>query len=218
MVGWRDCDCTGGRYDHGSRKPGAGRSRMGAIMSLDLAAPGPRLPAPVMTRSLAETISALSETEARSALLRVCASSRWAAAMIAARPFASDAALFDAAERSWWALDRADWLEALAAHPRIGDGVAAGPGHSATREWSRQEQARAATASPEVRTALAAGNAEYERRFGHVFLICATGRPADEILAELRRRLENDPAAEIREAAGEQAKITRLRLARLAAP
>ena len=171
-----------------------------------------------MTDSVARSLNALTEADARAELLNCCASSRWADAMIAARPFASDAELFNAAERSWWALDRADWLEAFAAHPRIGNGVAAGPGHAATREWSRQEQGRAATASPDVRAALAAGNAEYERRFGHVFLICATGRPADEILAELRRRLENDPAEELREAAGEQAKVTRLRLARLAAP
>lgn len=171
-----------------------------------------------VTDSVARYLNALTEAGARAELLNCCGSSRWAAAMLAARPFASDAELFDAAERSWWAFDRVDWLEAFAAHPRIGDGVAAGPGHSATREWSRQEQARAATAPPEVRAALAAGNVEYERRFGHVFLICATGRSADEILVELRRRLENDPGREIREAAGEQAKITRLRLARLAAP
>ena len=171
-----------------------------------------------MADSVTRYLNALTEADARAGLLSCCASSRWADAMIAARPFAGDAELFDAAERSWWALDRADWLEAFTAHPRIGDGVAAGPGPAATREWSRQEQGRAATASPDVRAALAAGNAEYERRFGHVFLICATGRPADEILAELRRRLENDPAEELREAAGEQAKVTRLRLARLAAP
>jgi 2-oxo-4-hydroxy-4-carboxy-5-ureidoimidazoline decarboxylase len=171
-----------------------------------------------MADSVARYLNALAEARATAELTKCCASSRWADAMIAARPFASDAELFDAAERSWWALDRADWLEAFGAHPCIGDGAAAGPGHAATREWSGQEQARAATAPLEVRAALAAGNAEYERRFGHVFLICAMGRPADEILVELRRRLENDPAAEIREAAGEQAKITRLRLARLAAP
>lgn len=168
--------------------------------------------------SVARRLNALTAADARAELLSCCASSRWADAMIAGWPFASDAELFSAAERSWWALDRADWLEAFAAHPRIGEAAAAAPGHAATREWSRQEQARAATAPPEVRTALAAGNAEYERRFGHVFLICATGRPADEILVELRRRLDNDPDAEIREAAAEQAKITRLRLARLAAP
>jgi 2-oxo-4-hydroxy-4-carboxy-5-ureidoimidazoline decarboxylase len=167
--------------------------------------------------SLAERLNALSEAEARALLLRCCGSSRWAAAMIGARPFASDDAVFAAADRTWWALGPEDWLEAFAAHPRIGDRASADSRHAATREWSREEQTAAVTADEEVRTALAAGNAEYERRFGHIFLIRATGRSADEIQAELRRRLENDPGVERREAAGEQATITRLRLERLAA-
>jgi 2-oxo-4-hydroxy-4-carboxy-5-ureidoimidazoline decarboxylase len=167
---------------------------------------------------IAHCLNALPDAAARAALLRCCGSSRWADAMVAGRPFASDADVLAAAERTWWALDRADWLEAFAAHPRIGDRTAAGARHAATREWSRQEQARAATDDPAVRAALAEGNAAYERRFGHVFLIRATDRSADAILAELRRRLANDPVAEMREAAGEQAGITRLRLARLADP
>ena len=138
--------------------------------------------------------------------------------MMAARPFASDAEVLAAADRAWWALGRDDWLEAFAGHPRIGEREGADPRHVATREWSRQEQVGARAADPGVRAALAEGNLEYERRFGHVFLTRATGRFADEMLAELRRRLGNDPAAELREAAGEQAEITRLRLERLAAP
>jgi len=168
--------------------------------------------------TLAEGLNALSDADARAALLRCCASVRWTAAMLAARPFASDAAVLAAADRTWRALGPEDWREAFAAHPRIGDRASAAPRHAPTREWSRQEQAGAATADEETRVALAAGNAEYERRFGHVFLIRATGRSADEILAELRRRLGNDPAMELRETAGEQAEITRLRLERLAVP
>ncbi len=168
--------------------------------------------------SLAGYLNGLPESDARAELVRCCASSRWTAAMVAARPFASDAAVLAAADRAWWALGPADWLEAFAAHPRIGDRASADPRQAATREWSRQEQAGAAAADHHVRAALATGNAEYERRFGHVFLIHAAGRSADEIQAELRRRLGNAPDAELREAAGEQAMITRLRLERLVAP
>lgn len=171
-----------------------------------------------MTSPLARHLNALPAVDARAELLRCCGSSRWADAMVAARPFGSDADVLAAAERTWWALDRTDWLEAFVAHPRIGDRTAASARDGATRAWSRQEQARAATDDPVVRAALAEGNAAYEGRFGHVFLICANERSADAILAELRRRLESDPAAELREAAGEQARITRLRLARLADP
>ena len=170
-----------------------------------------------MSTSLASHLNGLPESDARAELLRCCASTRWATAMVAARPFASDDAVFAAADRAWWSLGPADWLEAVAAHPRIGDRASADPRHAATREWSREEQSAAAPADEGVRAALAAGNADYERRFGHVFLIRATGRSGEEILAELRRRLENDPGVERREAAGEQAKITRLRLERLAA-
>jgi 2-oxo-4-hydroxy-4-carboxy-5-ureidoimidazoline decarboxylase len=130
--------------------------------------------------------------------------------MLAARPFASDAALFDAATRFWRALGRADRLEAFSQHPRIGD--------RAGSQWSMQEQAGAAGASPATRVALVDGNRAYEKRFGHVFLICATGLPADTMLAELRRRMQNDPAKELEIAAGEQEKITRLRLEKLVSP
>jgi 2-oxo-4-hydroxy-4-carboxy-5-ureidoimidazoline decarboxylase len=130
--------------------------------------------------------------------------------MLAARPFADDAALFAAAESAWWALDPADWDEAFASHPRIGDRAATG--------LARTEQAGVAGADAATLEALAVGNRAYEARFGRVFLICATGRSAAEMLAELRRRLAHDAAAELRVAAAEQAKITRLRLETLAAP
>ena len=129
--------------------------------------------------------------------------------MLAMRPFASDAALFAAAERAWWALGREDWLEAFGAHPRIGQ-------HAADA-WARNEQAGVKGAGEDVRAALAQGNRAYEERFGHVFLICATGKSATEMLGALRGRLGNDPATELRVAAAEQAQITRLRLEKLAA-
>jgi len=158
---------------------------------------------------LAGHLNALSDQRARAALERCCGARHWADAMLAARPFGSDAELLATAERVWWGLGRADWLEAFAAHPRIG-----GRGGPKT-DWARHEQAGADGAAEATLAALAQGNRAYEERFGHVFLISATGRTADEMLAALRGRLTNDPATELRVAAEEQAKITRLRLDKL---
>jgi OHCU decarboxylase len=127
--------------------------------------------------------------------------------MLAGRPYANDRSLFAAAEREWWALDRDGWLEAFAAHPRIGE--------RSTDEWSRQEQEGISQAGGDLRLALREDNRAYEHRFGHVYLVCATGKGPAELLADLQRRLANDPKLELRVAAGEQAKITRLRLQKL---
>lgn len=161
------------------------------------------------TTGPAEHLNALPAPAASAALGRCCGARRWVEAMLALRPFASDAALFAGAERAWWALGREDWLEAFGAHPRIGQ-------HAADA-WARSEQAGVSAAGEDTRAALAQGNRAYEERFGHVFLICATGKSATEMLGALRGRLGNDPAAELRIAAAEQAKITRLRLEKLAA-
>lgn len=163
-----------------------------------------------VTARVAGYLNALSEERARAALQRCCGARHWVDGMLAARPFASDAELLAAAERVWWGLGRADWLEAFAAHPRIGARA------EAMTDWARREQAGANGAAEATLAALAQGNRTYEERFGHVFLICATGRTADEMLGALRGRLTNDPATELRVAAEEQAKITRLRLDRLA--
>ncbi|HEX2254461.1 MAG TPA: 2-oxo-4-hydroxy-4-carboxy-5-ureidoimidazoline decarboxylase [Thermoanaerobaculia bacterium] len=157
--------------------------------------------------------NALPDDEARAALAACCGSSRWAAATAARRPFADLAALEAAADAVWWSLDPADWREALAAHPRIGERPA-GAGRAA--RWSSGEQARVAVESDAaVRDELARANREYEERFGHLYVICASGRGPQEILADLRARLGNDPDTELRRAAAEQAAITRLRLRRL---
>jgi OHCU decarboxylase len=151
----------------------------------------------------------LSEEEAAAELLAVCHSRRWASQVAAGRPYADLAALQRAADQVWLGLGPRDWLEAFAAHPRIGSGGGASPG------WSRQEQACVGGAGRDVQERLARGNAEYEARFGHVFLISAAGRGADELLAALTERLGNDPATELRVAADEHRRITRLRLERL---
>ena len=159
-----------------------------------------------------DRLNRLPRADAERELLACCGSRRWAARVAAGLPHPTLRSLLDAADRAWWALDPADWDEAFAAHPRIGerDGDRATP-------TARHEQRGVATASPETLAALAEGNRRYEERFGRVFLVFATGRDADEMLAILRRRLENDAETELREAAGEQARITRLRLERLIA-
>jgi OHCU decarboxylase len=156
---------------------------------------------------VAEYLNALSDDGVRAALTRCCASRQWVKRMVAGRPYANDRALFAAAEREWWALDRSDWLEAFAAHPRIGEQTA--------DTWVQHEQSGVKRTGSDLRLALREENQTYERRFGHVYLVCATGRSAAELLQDLERRLANAPDKELRVAAGEQVKITRLRLEKL---
>jgi OHCU decarboxylase len=127
-----------------------------------------------------------------------------------ARPFAGFDAMLGASDAAWAALAREDRLEAFAAHPRIGDRKGSA--------WSEQEQAGTAPADQEVLRALSEGNRDYEERFGHVFLINATGKGPEEMLEQLRRRLGNDPETELAEAAEQQRQITRLRLDKLVRP
>ena len=159
-----------------------------------------------------ERFNRLSDEEAAAELLAACHSRRWAKEVAAGRPYADVAALQRAAEEVWAGLGRDDWLEAFRAHPRIGEG---GSGGGRSADWSRQEQAGVGAAGDDVRQRLARGNAEYEARFGHVFLISAAGRDAGEILAALTERLGNDPDTELRVAADEHRRITRLRIEKL---
>lgn len=150
--------------------------------------------------------------EARAALFRCCGSASWVAGMIARRPWASEPALYADAEATWAGLGRDDVLEAFAQHPRIG--ARAGQTDDA---WARQEQARVDDADGETRRALVEANERYLDRFGYIFIVCATGKSAAEMLALLQQRLGNDPERELAIAAGEQARITRLRLEKIAA-
>lgn len=160
-------------------------------------------------------LNALPAADAEAELLTCCGSRAWARRMAALRPFAGEDALFDAADEVWWALDREDWLEAFRSHPRIGEKKAEAGQTQREQGWSRGEQAGMDAAAEATRRALADGNRAYEERFGHIYLVCATGRSADELLSILTDRLRNEPDAELRVAAGEQAKITRLRLRKL---
>ena len=132
--------------------------------------------------------------------------------MLARRPFRSREAALSAAREEWFALDPADWREAFAHHPRIGDVEGLRKKFAATRALSAREQAGVSRASEEVLAALLEGNRAYEAKFGYIFIICASGKSAEEMLTLLRARLPNDPAEEIRVAAEEHAKICDLRL------
>ena len=161
---------------------------------------------------------ALPDHEAALVLESCCGSHAWVQEMLAHRPFATLVRTLDEAEEIWWSLGPADWREAFDHHPRIGEQAATARQGAAAKAWSADEQRGASIASEETRQALAEGNHEYERRFGHIYLVCATGKSAEEMLAVLRQRLSNDPALELRVAAAEQAKITRLRLEKLFTP
>jgi OHCU decarboxylase len=162
-----------------------------------------------------EDLNSLSNSEAAAELLKCCGSARWAREMTNARPFAGIDGLLGAAESIWCSLSEQDWLEAFRAHPKIGEQKAAAVQSEQAQTWSAQEQAGVADAESETKAELAARNQEYEQRFGFIFIICATGKTSAEMLAILTERLQNDTEAELRIAADEQRKITRLRLEKL---
>ena len=154
--------------------------------------------------------NALSPAEAASAILPCTGSTRWAVRVAFDRPYPHGAALFEATHRTWWDLDPNDWLEAFASHPRIGE-RASKRACPQSRIWSIQEQADVET-DDAIAERLAEGNRHYEARFGHVYLVCASGKTASEMLDILESRLRNAPDHELRVAASEGAKIMELRL------
>jgi 2-oxo-4-hydroxy-4-carboxy-5-ureidoimidazoline decarboxylase len=143
-------------------------------------------------------------------LAACCASPRWASAVAAGRPYASPEQLFDAADDALADLDEDDVSRALAGHPRIGE-RAEGEGGA----WSRREQSGLSGAEPSTLQAMAEANRLYESRFGQVYLVCASGRSAEELLAVLRQRLRNDPVTERAVVRRELGLINRIRLCRL---
>lgn len=159
-----------------------------------------------------QRLDAASEDDAREWLTTCCGSARWVARMLAHRPFGSDEQLHAMARQEWFALTPDDWREAFRHHPRIGDRESLRAQFPRTAGLSAEEQRGVAAASDDTLEALAEGNRAYEEKFGYIFIVCATGRSADEMLAILRERLNNDPQEELLVAAGEQAKITELRL------
>jgi OHCU decarboxylase len=165
-----------------------------------------------MTLTL-EQLNLLHESQAERRLLACCGSRAWARGVAAGRPYYSFTELLATSDRVWSQLTPDDWREAFARHPRIGDSSASA--RNTAEHWSEREQARARSGNAATLAELAELNAEYEDRFGHVFLICATAKTADQILDRARERLNNDPETELRIAAEEQRLITHLRLRKL---
>jgi 2-oxo-4-hydroxy-4-carboxy-5-ureidoimidazoline decarboxylase len=146
--------------------------------------------------------------------LRVCcAASRWIERMLARRPFGWADAARRAAREEWFSLSSEEWKQAFASHPRIGDVHALRDKFGAAPDDSAQEQAGVAGATDDVLNAFVAGNRDYEARFGYIFIVCATGKSAQQMLDSVRARLSNPPEVEIGIASEEHAKITDLRLA-----
>jgi 2-oxo-4-hydroxy-4-carboxy-5-ureidoimidazoline decarboxylase len=160
-------------------------------------------------------LNASARDEAAAALLRCCGSTRWVERMLRRRPFASMSELHDAAEAAWSGLDRADYMEAFAHHPRLGADLRHLRERFANADLSAREQSGLGRADEATLEALRAGNEAYEARFGFVFLVCAKGKGALEVMALLEQRMGNDPETELGVAAAEQAKITHLRLEKL---
>jgi OHCU decarboxylase len=156
-----------------------------------------------------DDLNALDRAAAEDALLRCCGSERWAREMAAGRPWPNLEAMAAEADKIWRGLAIADRLQAFAAHPRIGQ--------SGGERWSSQEQSGVMAAGDDVRERLAAANDDYHARFGFLFIVCATGKSAEEMLAILNQRLTHSPEEELQVASEEQRKITRLRLEKLLA-
>ena len=162
-------------------------------------------------------LNALDPDSAKRELLKCCGSRAWAEAVEQTRPYASVEQLIARANEVWWKLEAADWLEAFRSHPKIGEKKAATAVAAESQQWSAQEQQGVQHGARGAIEQLSRLNRAYEEKFGFIFIVCATGKSSDEILALLETRMENDPATELPIAAAEQAKITELRLRKLLA-
>ena len=150
--------------------------------------------------------------EAVGEILPCCGSKAWAQGVAARRPIHDEAALLVACDEVWKELPESDWMEAFRSHPRIGESHGPSSTLPQSASWSKTEQQGVSTADDEVKLALAEGNRAYEQRFKHIFIVCASGKSAPEMLEILRRRLRNDDKTELQEAAEQQRQIARIRL------
>lgn len=159
----------------------------------------------------------LPETQRKTELRKCCGAENWVEKMNAVFPVQSEAQLFAEAEKTWFACSEADWREAFEHHPKIGDISSLKEKFANTGKWAANEQAGVNNTSEDVLKALAEGNKAYEEKFGYIFIVCATGKTAEEMLALLQQRLPNSPETEMKIAMGEQNKITKIRLEKLLA-
>jgi 2-oxo-4-hydroxy-4-carboxy-5-ureidoimidazoline decarboxylase len=162
-----------------------------------------------------KSINELSDDAVAEMFRRCCGSETWVKKMLEAKPFASGEQLFDWSDKAFSELTRADWMDAFAAHPKIGDIKSLKEKYGATKNWAQNEQAGATGISDQVAEELASCNEKYLQKFGYIFIVCATGKSADQMLAMLKDRLDNEPDAELPIAGREQQKITHLRLEKL---
>lgn len=162
-----------------------------------------------------DELNALSDSDASELFRSCCGSSRWVNDMVAARPFDSAQSVMAISDEVWSKAQTPDWHEAFSHHPRIGETKAAAAQTSRAAGWSSSEQGAVSGSSAIVQQQLADVNRQYESRFGHIYIVCATGKSAEQMLVIARQRLSNDVETELRVAAGEQGKITRLRLERI---
>jgi 2-oxo-4-hydroxy-4-carboxy-5-ureidoimidazoline decarboxylase len=152
--------------------------------------------------------------EAEREVLPCCGSRAWARGLAARRPIADEASLLAACDETWRALNAIDWMEAFRSHPRISETRIEGHASARSATWSSREQQSASSTGDVVKIALTEANREYETRFDHIFIVCASGKTAPEILEILRRRLQNDPETELGEAVEQQRQIAQLRIKR----
>lgn len=156
----------------------------------------------------------LPRKHAASEILACCGSETWAAKMASKRPIHDEVSLIETSDAVWQELGESGWHEAFRSHPRIGESHAEKTVAGQSSAWSEQEQRQAASADDAMKLALKWGNREYEQKFGRIFIVCATGKSASEILEILRRRLHNDEATELQQAVEEQRQIMHIRLKR----
>jgi len=165
--------------------------------------------------STLDRLNSLPPDEAKQEFLQCCGSENWAWLMVERRPFKDLDELLKIADAVWWSVAPSDWLEAFRSHPKIGEQKPEQATSFQAQGWAEQEQAGTRTAAQDILSALAAGNRDYEFKFGYIFIVCATGKSSAEMLAILRERLNNDAERELPAAAEEQRKITHLRLQKL---
>jgi OHCU decarboxylase len=163
-------------------------------------------------------LNALSSEAAQQELSKCCGATSWAESLEQHRPFASVAELLKEANEVWSSMGESDWLEAFRSHPKIGEKKAESSVTAQSQQWSTEEQRNVNQASTDATEKLAGLNHAYQEKFGFIFIVCATGKSTDEILALLQQRIGNERATELRIAAAEQAKITELRLRKLLQP
>jgi OHCU decarboxylase len=162
-----------------------------------------------------EQLNNSAREEAFRALLSCCGSTKWAQRMVTARPYADVASLLAIADRIWWELRPDDWLEAFAGHPRIGEREAQRQQSAQSSQWSEEEQSGTRNTDDEILAALAEANRAYQEKFGYIYIVCATGRSGEEMLALCRDRLNHAHETELHIAAEEQRQITEIRLKKL---